>query len=120
MEGLSAHLLVGLFLVLKQRLKALKLRGHVAVVLDAVQVDPGQLVVAVLYDLFHLADVVVHVLVNDCRCLHTRDNLALLSQQLSSFFQVLQMVFLKLLMLVENVVDLLVERKQVVVHHLHA
>jgi hypothetical protein len=109
MEGLSAYLLVGLFLVLKQSLKALKLRGHVAVDLEIARDD-----------LFHLADVVVHVLVNDCRCLHTRDNLALLSQQLSSFFQVLQMVFLKLLMLVENVVDLLVERKQVVVHHLHA
>lgn len=109
MEGLPPHLLVGFLFVLEQRFKPRKLRGHVAVDFEVARDD-----------FFHLANVVVHVLVYNRRRLHARDNLALLSQQLGGFLQVLQVVFLKLFVLFKDVVDLLVERQQVVVHYLHA
>jgi hypothetical protein len=109
MKSLSPHLLVRLLLILEQRLKTGELGCHVGVDLKVA-----------LDDLLHLAYVIVHVLVYYRGRLHTRDDLALLSQQLCCFFKVLEVVLLELLVLVENVVHLLVESQQIVVHHLHA
>lgn len=99
MKGLPPHLLMGLLLVLEESLKSRKLRGHVGVYLKIA-----------LDNLFHLAYIVVHVLIHNCRRLHARYDFALLCQQLSCFLEVLQVVLLKLLVFVEDVVDLLVER----------
>lgn len=41
-------------------------------------------------------------------------------EQLRSLFQVLQVIFLQLLMLIKDVVYFLMERQQVVVNHLHS
>ena len=67
MEGLPPYLLMGLLLVLEESLKSRKLRGHVGVDLEIA-----------LDNLFHLAHVVVHVLIHNCRRLHARDDFALL------------------------------------------
>jgi len=106
-ERFAPNHLVRLLLFIQQDFETPQLVLHVRVDLQI----PG-------YDLFHLAHVVIHVLVFASRGLDTGNDLSFLSQQLGCLFQVLQMVLLQAFVLVKDAIHLFVESEKILVYHL--
>ena len=67
-------------------------------------------------DSFHAGDVLIHIVVLVAKALHIGDQLALFRQQLGRLFQVLEMLVPKLLFLLDELIRLLMERKQIRVY----